>query len=192
MKKLFCILAVFSAVLVCTFAQETNSSDKRFEITVSDSIGTNIITLANTTKLGVRFSINNDNVGFLLGGYFREGFLIGDIAKGFPVDFYYNGGPYIGIDFWNVEILVGTEYGGEGSFLPYISLGYYWDLIKATSPSSSALNLKLGLEGYADQFKGKYGVQKENAQLSAAIVDMFSLVIPKLTIGVQYSFGWNF
>lgn len=193
MKKIICILAALSAITIGAFAQENDSSKKRIDIVIADSICTNTASTANTTKLGLRFGFSDNNIGISAGGMVREAFCTANIDDGFPLDYYIAATPYIGIDIWNVDLIAGLDVLGDGNFSPYISLGYGWDLIEPSQESGSGLKLTLGTEYFIDQFTGTRGANKDadNAGIGAAAVDFLSIVIPKVSVGIQYTFGWG-
>lgn len=194
MKKLLCVLAAFVAFTSVAIAQENESEKVRLDIVVADSISTNLMSTVNTTNLGVRFGFNNSKVGVLLGGMVREGFCTADIDDGFPLDYYISANPYVGIELWNAELLGGVIFAGDGNIAPYVSAAYNIDLIKPTEEDSSRLSLKLGVEYFWDQFTGEKGARKDESgvEFGAAVIDVFSTFIPKASIGLQYTFGWDF
>jgi len=194
MKKFICILAALAALTSVAIAQENDSEKVRLDLVVADTISTNIVSTVNNTNLGIRIGLNDNKVGLLAGGMIREGFCTSDLQYGFPVDYYISANPYIGVELWNTEILGGIIFLGGGDFAPYVSAAYNFDLIKPTTGTSDRLSLKLGLEYFFDQYQGKHGVHKdaENAGVGAAAVDVLSLIIPKASIGLQYTFGWGF
>lgn len=193
MKKLLCILAAFAALTACIFAQEK----VRIDIVAGDSISTNLYTTSNSTNFALRVGLNDNKIGIIAGGLVREAFATENLvhaSDGFPMDFYCNANPYIGVELWNVEILGGIGFAGDYEITPYGSICYNLDLIKPTEGFSDRLSLKMGMEYYVDQFHGKYGPYKDSEYpgLNEAGVNLMSIFIPKLTVGLQYSVGWGF
>lgn len=191
MKKMLIVIAAMTALSVCAFAQENESEKVRVDIVAADSVCTNIFSTVNTTTLGVRIGLNNNKVGILAGGMLREGFCTGNIESGFNMDFYIGGNPFIGVELWNAEILAGLTIVGEGGIGPYVALNYNIDLIKPETGFTDRLSLKLGAEYFWDGFTGAHS-NAENAGLDAVAIDIVSTMIPKVSVGIQYTFGWGF
>lgn len=189
MKKLFLLFIAMTGFAAGLFAQENNEK-VRLDIVTGDSISTNLISTVNNTNLGIRLGLNNNKIGILAGGMIREGFCTADIEYGFPLDFYFCVNPYVGIELWNFELLGGLTISPDNEIFPYLSAAYNIDLIKPTEGFTDRLSLKLGVEYFMDMFKGEYGSTKDS--LGAAAVDVLSLMIPKASIGIQYTFGWGF
>ncbi|MCQ2575755.1 MAG: hypothetical protein MJ162_03355 [Treponema sp.] len=192
MKKLLCIFAVVAALSTCVFAQDK----VRIDLVAGDSISTNLYTTSNTTNLGVRIGLADNKVGILAGGMLREAFSTYDFigAPGFTTDFYFNANPYVGIELWNFEILGGVCFLSENEVTPYGSICYNFDLIKPEGGFDDRLSLKVGLEYYVDQFQGKYGPYKDSEYpgLNNLGVDIISIFIPKVSVGLQYNIGIGF
>lgn len=190
MKKLICVLSLLSALLTCVFA---NDEKVRLDFVAADTLSSNIYTTTNTTNLGLRVGLNNNKVGILAGGMIREAFATAELPS-IPTDFYWSANPYLGVELWNVEILGGVVIGKDFECSPYASLCYNLDLIKPNEVSNSRLSLKMGLEYYFDQFVGKYGPESnsDSAVVAGLGIDLFSVFIPKASIGLQYSIGKGF
>lgn len=193
MKKIFIILSVFAVVTVSAFAQKNESEKVRVDIVTADTISSNIMSTVNTTNLGVRIGLNENKVGILAGGMIREGFCTADLENGFPLDYYINGNPYVGVELWNWEILAGAVFGENFNAAPYVAVNYNLDLIKPGKGFTDRLSLKFGVEYFWDMYTGEHGASKEGgaAGVGAAFIDLFSIYIPKASIGVQYTFGWG-
>lgn len=191
MKKMLIVIAAMAALSVCAFAQENESEKVRVDIVAADSVCTNIYSTVNTTALGVRIGLNNNKVGILAGGMLREGLCTADIKAGSNMDYYIGGNPFIGVELWNAEILAGFNMVKGSGIGPYVALNYNIDLIKPETGYSDRLSLKLGAEYFWDGFTGAHS-NAENAGIGAAAVDIISIMLPKVSVGIQYTFGWGF
>lgn len=191
MKKMLIVIAAMAALSVCAFAQENESEKVRVDIVAADSVCTNIYSTVNTTTLGVRIGLNNNKVGILAGGMLREGLCTADIKSGSNMDYYIGGNPFIGVELWNAEILAGFNMVKGSGIGPYVALNYNIDLIKPETGYTDRLSLKLGAEYFWDGFTGAHS-NAENAGIGAAAVDIVSIMLPKVSVGIQYTFGWGF
>lgn len=196
MKKIITILAALLLLCGTLSAKEVPNENFRLEFALGDTVSTNLLTANNTTNVGVELSTYNTRVGFLAGAMFREGT---------PIDFEFalaefNINPYVGISLWNNELLFGLIFYPSTSAVedntlsvgPYISYSYLWDLLPVKSGISNRLQLKFGLDYYADILSstGKSGDPTSDG-VAAAFMAVFSLIIPKVQIGVQYKFGYG-
>lgn len=193
MKKILSILAVLAILSAGVFAREKEDIEEnlRVSLNLSDSISTNLLSAVNTTNVGLEISTYNNNVGFLAGAMVREMIVLSE--NSFPGPTAINWNPYIGIELWNVEALFGVipiTGSEDSSWSPYISLGYNWDIIPPTNGLSNSLSLKFGLDYFVDVYKGK----DSEEELGNAFIAMFSILLPKAYVGVQYKLGrgWAF
>lgn len=213
MKKIITLLAAMAIMGTCAFAQEIESEtapltavteetaaasateNVRLDILIGDTVSTNTLALVNTTNLGLRLGLKENQIGVILGGMFREGFDLADIEYGFPLDFYWSANPYIGIELWDVEILGGVAFSSvaDGPSV-YAGIFYLFELIKQQPGFNDRLTLKAGVDYNIDMFTGKYinDRRTDTEAIGTAFVDLFSMLIPKVSVGVQYSFGWGF
>lgn len=193
MKKIFCMLCALAVLSTGLFAAEKENLKENFRVSlnVSDSISSNIISLVNTTSVGVEVSTYNDNIGLIGGVMFREMTLLSDDAfRKWTI----NWNPFVGIELWNTEILVGfiPQRGDSGDmdFAPYAAVNYNFDLIPPTNGFSNSLSLKVGMEYFIDL----YDSDDSEEAIGNAFVAVFSMLLPKVSIGVQYKLGngWAF
>lgn len=194
MKKIFLILLALTAISFYSVGQESESEKVRLDIVMADTISTNLLSTTNTTNVGLRVGLNNNKIGILAGGMLREAFCTAELDKGLPIDYYINGTPYLGIELWNVELLGGVEFNQEFAVAPYVSLGYNIDLIKPETGFTNRLSLKLGIEYFFDAYTGAHSADSEEDNLSglgAVAVDLFSVIIPRAYVGLQYTLGWG-
>lgn len=187
---MICALVVLSTGLFAA-EKETLNENLRVSLNVSDSLSTNIISLVNTTSLGIEISTYNDNIGFIGGVMFREMTLLSDDAfRKWAI----NWNPFIGVKLWNTEILFGAlpppKDSGDWDLNPYVAVNYNFDLIPPTNGFSNSLSLKVGLEYFIDIYNADDGEEA----IGNAFVAVFSMLLPKVSVGVQYKLGngWAF
>lgn len=196
MKKIFAFLIVFFVLLgvVTAKEKETLQENLRLEFVLGDSISTNILSLNNTTNAAVELTTYNNNIGFIAGAMYRE-----STDPDFNLHSF-NWNPYLGIELWNNEILVGAVFypyigstDGENNVDinvgPYVAYNYTLDLIKPKTGVSNSLSLKFGVEYFFDV------LSKDNATgedgVETALLLAFSTFIPKASIGIQYKVGYG-
>lgn len=192
MKKFLGIFVILLTLCSSLTAQEQENSDEKFrvEFSVGDSLGTNILTVINSTNIGIEFGTCNNNVSYLAGCIIQE-------ETTFDFDFALFGLtpiPYLGVNLWNNEIIVGVSLIIDDSNkvvpTPYISYSYIFDLIPAKLKSfSNSLQLKVGASWFPSVMRVTSNSTNEGDGLGSALIAAFSLYIPKVNVGIQYQVG---
>lgn len=186
--------AVLLAALCSTFvfAREkiVLDEDMRVELNVSDVIFTGL-TQGTTFDVGCDLTWKNNMVGVRLGVMARESFLISQSGgvSNWGTQFSFN--PYLGVTFAKGGCLMGgvlpiiSEEGVQAA--PYI--GFCWDfnVIPIKNGLSNSLAIRVGADWYPDVFQNEDGV-------TTGLVALFSVIIPKVYVGVTYQLGkgWKF
>ena len=180
-KKIVAALFLTFLALGFGFSDEVIEEDLRFEINLSDTVGTRLLNFSNCTDLGVDITTRNNKVGGRIGFMFRELWLKTSDRYAFGVSF----NPYLGFSFYNGCVMGGIIFfpGIEGC-APYVGFNWDIDLFPIKNGFSNSLALRLGIDWYPAY------VESDDPNTSV-IITVFGSVIPNLFVGGTYKFGYG-
>lgn len=181
MKK-FAVLALAACFAVGTaFSEKTLDEDIRFELNVSDSIGTRIINVNNTTDIAFDISGLEDSLGGRLGFMVRETFITDGDGIGFGLLLC----PYVGFNFNGGCISFGGLYYPElNGWSPYFGFTWDFDLIPVKNGLSHSLALRTGMDWYVNY-------HNSDDAASAVFGTIFGSLIPNMYVGLTYKIGYG-
>ena len=182
-KKLICTPLVACFVVGFGFSKEKLDENLRFELNVSDSFYTRILSFGNMTDIGVDITSLDNNLGGRLGLIVRETVITSSNGNGVTLSL----SPYIGITFLEGACLMGGVVFYPGlvdSVGPYLGFNWDVDLIPVKPGLSNSLALRLGVDWYIELYNTGDGA-------TDAFASICSVLFPNVSVGLTYKLGYG-